>query len=372
MLIVIVAIAFSIIALLFVVLILMAKRQHQMKTEHDVLSYFKNNPDKVSFYMLKNGVEKVSYHAEEQRPLASTAKLIVAVEFARQLVNQSLEKDELVSIEELQRYYIPGSDGHAHEKWVESVKSQNSIIEGKVTLFEIARGMLIHSSNANMEFLMQRLGLDSINSNLQHLSLTLHDPLFPFSSAGLICSFLQEQENISFKEALLRIKNMSREEYMTHSMNIHDVCGSKNDLSAIKRWNTRKIYTRELQLLESKKQPRGTARDYANLMRAIQNESLVPNTIHEVLKSLLERPVDSTKLKVLGNKGGSSISILTEALYCTDVTGNEIQLALFIHEESELEHIWLKKKIDLFLGKLLTDSLFEEEVQKQLSMKEGY
>ncbi|MOA44026.1 hypothetical protein D3C78_1662500 [compost metagenome] len=107
-------------------------------------------------------------------------------------------------------------------------------------------------------------------------------------------------------------------------------------------------------------------------MRAIQNESLVPNTIHEVLKSLLERPVDSTKLKVLGNKGGSSISILTEALYCTDVTGNEIQLALFIHEESELEQIWLKKKIDLFLGKLLTDSLFEEEVQKQLSMKEGY
>lgn len=140
LLIVIVTIAFSIIALLFVVLILMAKRQHQMKTEHDVLSYFKNNPDKVSFYMLKNGVEKVSYHAEEQRPLASTAKLIVAVEFARQLVNQSLEKDELVSIEELQRYYIPGSDGHAHEKWVESVKSQNSIIEGKVTLFEIARG----------------------------------------------------------------------------------------------------------------------------------------------------------------------------------------------------------------------------------------
>lgn len=372
MLIVIVTIAFSIIALLFVVLILMAKRQHQMKTEHDVLSYFKNNPDKVSFYMLKNGVEKVSYHAEEQRPLASTAKLIVAVEFARQLVNQSLEKDELVSIEELQRYYIPGSDGHAHEKWVESVKSQNSIIEGKVTLFEIARGMLIHSSNANMEYLMQRLGLDSINSNLQHLSLILHDPLFPFSSAGLICSFLQEQENIGFKEALLRIKNMSREEYMTHSMNIHDVFGSKNDLSAIKRWNTRKIYTRELQLLESKKQPRGTARDYANLMRAIQNESLVPNAIHEVLKSLLERPVDSTKLKVLGNKGGSSISILTEALYCTDVTGNEIQLALFIHEESELEQIWLKKKIDLFLGKLLTDSLFEEEVQKQLSMKEGY
>lgn len=370
MFIVIVVAAFMIIALLAVVMLVIAKRQNQMKTEYDVLSYLKNNPDKASLVMLKNGVEMISYHAEVQRPLASTAKLIVAVEFARQLVNKSLEQDEEIALEELQRFYIPGSDGGAHEKWLESVKAQNKISEGRVTLFEIARGMLIQSSNANMEFLMQRLGLDAINANLQHLAMNSHDRLFPFSSAGLICSFVQEQEKISFEEALLSIEGMSREEYMAHALSIHDILGNARDASAIKRWNTRKSYARKLQLMESRKQPRGTARDYAHLMRAIQNETLLPHAINGVLKSLLEQPVDATKMKEFGNKGGSSISILTEAFYCTDIRENQIQLALFIHEESQLEQIWLREKTQLFLAKLLTDSQFEEEVQTQLSVQE--
>lgn len=365
----IVVIACSLLALLVVILFMIAKRQYQLKTEHDVLRYIQNNPDKASLYMLKNGVERISYHSEVRRPLASTAKLIVAVEFARQLVEQSLDGDELVPVEQLQRFYIPGSDGGAHEKWVQSVKSRNGIIAGKVPLLEIARGMLRYSSNANTEFLMRRLGLEAINANLEHLPITSHDRLFPFSSAGLMCSFLQEEEQISYKEALLHMEGMSREQYMAHAMSIHDRLDKDKDGSAIKRWNTRKTYSREQQLLWSSGMPRGTARDYAHLMRDIQNEGLTSYAMNSVLKGLLERPVDAGKLTEFGNKGGSSISILTEALYCTDVSGNDMQLVLFIHEESELEQIWLREKLDVFLAKLLTDSSFEEEVQNQLSAK---
>ncbi len=99
-----------------------------------------------------------------------------------------------------------------------------------------------------------------VNANLEHLSITSHDRLFPFSAAGLMCSFLQEQ--ISYKEALLSIEGMSREQYMAHSMNIHDVLDNEKDISAIKRWNTSKTYSRELQLLWSSSMPRGTARDF--------------------------------------------------------------------------------------------------------------
>lgn len=101
-------------------------------------------------------------------------------------------------------------------------------------------------------------------------------------------------------------------------------------------------------MLESRKLPRSTTKEYAYLMKLIHKEELVPSTINPYLKMLIQRQVDNSKLIEFGNKGGSTISVLTEALYCTDREGNDIQLAMFIQDDSGVDHIWLKQKLDLF------------------------
>ncbi|MFB5676653.1 serine hydrolase [Paenibacillus terreus] len=352
---------------IFIIFFLIAKRQNRMKTEKDVLAFLLDNPDKASLYMIKNGMEKISYNAEAKMPLASTVKLIIAIEFARQLAANILDENELVSLEELNKFYIPGSDGNAHKNWLEWLQTAHKVIQGKTTLFEIARGMLTHSSNANTEFLIEKLGLDQINENVIKLSLSSHDPIFPFSSAGLMSSYIQERDKTDFKESVKKINKMSYEEYMEAAVEIHSILNSDIGLSNIQKWNTKQNYARKLQVLESRKLPRSTTKEYAHIMKLIHKEELVPSAINSYLKPLVERQVDHSNLKEFGNKGGSTISVLTEAFYCTDREGNDIQLALFIQEESGIDYIWLKHKLDLFFYKLLTDVTFQEEVSGKLT-----
>lgn len=363
--------AILIFVVIFIVFFLIAKRQNRMKTEKDVLAFLLDNPDKASLYMIKNGVEKISYNSEAKMPLASTVKLIIAIEFARQLATKKLDKNELVTLEELNKFYIPGSDGNAHKNWLQWLQSARKEIEGKTTLFEVVRGMLTHSSNANTEFLIEKLGLDQINENVTKLSLASHDLIFPFSSAGLMSSYIQERDKIDFKESVNKINKMSYEEYMEASIEIHSILNSDKGSSSIQKWNTKQIYARKLQVLESRKLPRSTTKEYAHIMKLIHKEELVPSAINSYLKPLVERQVDHSKLKEFGNKGGSTISVLTEAFYCTDREGNDIQLALFIQEESGIDYIWLKHKLDLFFYKLLTDEAFQEEVSGKLTNDEG-
>ncbi|MDQ0046859.1 beta-lactamase class A [Paenibacillus polymyxa] len=166
--------------LICILFLLIAKRQNNKKTEMDVLNFLKENPSKASLYMIKNGMEKICYNSEVKMPLASTVKVIIAIEFVRQVVTKILDEQELVPLEELNKFYIPGSDGNAHHNWIKSIRSNHKGVQGKITLLDITHGMLAYSSNANTEFLMAKMGLDKINENIMKLSLSSHDKIFFF------------------------------------------------------------------------------------------------------------------------------------------------------------------------------------------------
>ena len=73
---------------------------------------------------------------------------------------------------------MPNTDGGAQDRWQSYLEKKGKITEGAVSLEEVARGMVRFSSNANAEYLMEVLGLDNINRNLQSLSLPAHQPIF--------------------------------------------------------------------------------------------------------------------------------------------------------------------------------------------------
>ncbi|GAE95427.1 D-alanyl-D-alanine carboxypeptidase [Gracilibacillus boraciitolerans JCM 21714] len=342
------------------------------KNEHDVLMFIKNNPEKASICAIYNDTPPLlDYQADMKMPLASTMKIVIAIEFAKQADIKAIEIQELVPLKELDKYFIENTDGGgSHMDWIDYLKENDQLNNGQVTLLQVAKGMIQFSSNANTEFLMNKLGLDRVNHLLKSLSLYEHDPLFPISTANLICAYLQSENGTTQKESIKTIKEMTNEEYRKKARHINELLRNDNEKKLIDRLNIKDNYNIQLQVVSSEKQPKSTTREYANLMQNIRNRAILTSNGHEILHGILNiTPNKDSSIIDLGLKGGSTISVLTTAFYSKDKEGNTIDMAIFIHDPSRMDLIWIEKKLDLFIGKLATDKNFKEEVIRTLKSK---
>lgn len=52
-----------------------------------------------------------------------TVKILVAAEYAMQVDEGILIKDSIVSLDELNKFYLKGSDGNAHKDWLEEMEN---------------------------------------------------------------------------------------------------------------------------------------------------------------------------------------------------------------------------------------------------------
>ena len=150
-----------------------------------IASFIEEHKDEKNSALLVKRNDKVVYSVNPNvvLPVASTMKLIVALEYTKQVTDGKIDSSSFVSINDVNRYYVPNTDGGAQDRWQKYLEKTGKITEGAVSLEEVAKGMVKFSSNANAEYLMELLGLDNINRNLQSLSLPAHQPLFPIVSS---------------------------------------------------------------------------------------------------------------------------------------------------------------------------------------------
>lgn len=344
-------------------LVWMAKRQIDRKTEQDVLEFLVKHPDCSSVVAIENGQVIIDYQSDVKRPLASVLKIVIAAEFAEQAAQGMIQPDEMISLTDLNRFYIPRSDGNAHPSWLEHL-GQGSVDESKdfsfVPLIEVAKGMIQFSSNANTEFLMEKLGLDNINRRISALGLSEHDPIYPISSAMLIYAHLIKNDRLSSRQAEIAMKNLSDEQYVAKAKQlfemIHRQSETISDLNSVK-------FPLSSQAVWSDRLPRSTAKEYAQLLQSTQNgERLSPKALPIFYNIMERKPKPGSPIERTGYKGGSTLDVLNQTLYYRDKTGNEGQLAIFIHERKRVELFWLKNKLDSFLRAYLTNSEFRSKM----------
>ena len=77
--------------------------------------------------LAENGEPVISYQSTSIRPLASTVKILIAVEYAMQVEENKIQKDQKVSLDNLNRFYLKNTDGGAHEAWLDAMKQNDSI-----------------------------------------------------------------------------------------------------------------------------------------------------------------------------------------------------------------------------------------------------
>ncbi|GHB53899.1 serine hydrolase [Persicitalea jodogahamensis] len=323
-----------------------------------VANFIAKNKQKSALYWVRNDSLMAEQNPSRKMPLASTVKIIIAIEFAEQVSSGKIDPAEQVPLSELSRFYIDGTDGGAHPAWLKQMKEKNLVAAGTASLLEIAKGMIRHSSNANTEYLMWRLGLAPINANLIDLGLTKHDSLYPFVSALYVCS----EEN-----SAKGLKLMGMDLYKKKSMHYFEVL--KMDTTIKERFNRAHV-SAPVQRVWSDRLPGSTVREYDGILQKIQSRTYFDPTTQKTLEEIMEWPMEAfdtnrKKYLHLGAKGGSTAFVLTYALYATDQKGDRTRLTFFFDDLTTVESTFLQAMLGDFQQKVLSG----DEKERQAILK---
>ncbi|QYK65680.1 MULTISPECIES: serine hydrolase [Paenibacillus] len=346
-----------------------------------LLHFVEENAEKVSITILRDGKKLAGQEENRMMPLASTVKTIIAIEYAKQAAVDQINPDERVKLISLERFYLPGLDGGAHTAWLQNMEAKGRIQNETVSVRDVAKGMIQFSSNANAEYLMDKLGLEAINRTRANLGLQNHDPIYPFVSSILIPyermkesqgeNWNNAKNNISAKEA---IQAMSDTEFRRYARVIHnklrrDVSGSYKKNADIETW-----YDQDYDRINTDRFIASTTADYASLMSKLNRRQGFTKAEQKLLSEVMEEPFmvlpeNQQFLKHTGQKGGSTAYVLTLAMYATDKEGHSTELAVFFNDLDPSTNASFPEMINVFKKRLLHDESFRKEVNRRIGVQ---
>jgi D-alanyl-D-alanine carboxypeptidase len=310
-----------------------------------ISDFIKNNPDRSSFTLIRNDSIKAQLRQDKKFPLASTLKIIVAIEFSKQVASGNINPTELIDIADLDLYYLPKTDGDAHPDWKKNAIERNELKNNQVSLQEVAKGMVWFSSNANTEYLMDKLGLDNINANLKELNLTNHGNLFPIVASLFFYS------NINKADLKEKISKLTQKDLENEYLALHLKLKADKDGSFKKQIKNRDL---EIQKIWSDRLPASTTKEYAALMQKILSGTYYSTTVHKqldiILQPILElAPTNKTVYDFAYNKGGSTAFVLTMAVGTKTKKGAKTTMAVFFNDLTIDENEQLQALLNTFL-----------------------
>ncbi len=329
-----------------------------------LLNFIKQNKSRSSIFLKENDTVLARLNEDKVMPLASTVKIIVAIEFAKQAAHNVFNENKTIALSELNKYYIPNTDGDAHPNWISYEKEKGNIANDSVKLIDVAKGMIQFSSNANTEYLMDMLGFDNVENNLRLLGLKKHTPIYPLVSALFL---YQNPKNLPEDKILKEIKRLSNEQYARACILIHNEL--KHDSTYKEKFRPQDL-TLRMQKEWSDRLPASTTKEYVQLCTILNNrryfDEKTYSVLSTVLETIMENPANQAWLSHAGMKGGSTIFVLTKALYATLKSGTEIEMAYFFNNLSGAENHTLQGWMNDFELKVLTDNNFRKNISTDL------
>lgn len=321
-----------------------------------ILQFIQQNPEKSAVYLIRN--DSVVAHLNENKlmPLASTVKLMLAIEFAKQAGAGIIDTARRIPLSDLEKFHIRGTDGNAHPGWLQYEKSKGHVENDSIALMHVARGMIMFSSNANTEYLMDVLGIDQINQNLSLLQLHPHTPVYPIVAALFLYQNPKEKKE---EQVLKAIGKMSDQDYARYCYQLH--LQLKNGTQLKESFRPFDV-TLNMQKMWSDRLPASTVRMYARLANILNQRKYFSPAAYGVLaritEFIMENPANAGFMQHAGMKGGSTGTVLTKCMYATLQDGTTIELAYFFNYLTFKEVNQLSAQMNAFELKLLTEPDF--------------
>ena len=125
-----------------------------------------------------------------------------------------------------------------------------------------------------------------------------------------------------------------------------------------------------MQKLWSDRLPASTVKEYAHICNVINNRRYFDEATYTILsvilESIMESPANKEWLQHAGMKGGSTMWVLTKALYATTKKGERIEMAYFFNDLTNAENTRLQKWMNTFELNILQNASFRKKMAQLL------
>jgi D-alanyl-D-alanine carboxypeptidase len=258
-------------------------------------------------------------------PLASTVKLVVLAEYARQVTEGVLDPEERVEVDDVARYYLPNTDGGAHPLFLSNVRVE----DGTIALKEVVEGMIRFSSNAATDYLVARLGAENFPPLYAQLGLENTD--LPTNLLGLFLAF----ENHETGVADLDSPSIADEIERLSDLYLNDEAWREAEID--KLLNGELIADLDEQIAFFHRYgAQGSPEEFARLMAQLYTGDLISEDVSALMLDVLDWPMDfesnRARFDLLATKGGTMPLILTSAWIGKPLEGEPIALAIFYRD----------------------------------------
>lgn len=301
--------------------------------QDDTASFIEENPDLVSVLCLQGDEVMVEHLADEPLTLASSSKTIILAEYARQVALGNLDPEEEIAIEDIELYYLAGTDGNAHEQWLDTLEADAET----ATLSQIADGMMQFSTNAGADYILSRLDTAGFVELYDLLGLENTDLPTSFLANLLVLSnhdigiaeldyietldkeiFLAEHDRLL--ELFINDEQWREAELEFHSNPATSLPDIETQITFFDQFSTQ-----------------STANDMLTVIQSPYVDSGLSETAKEVMIGHLDwlfdvNPANADVYEVLATKGGAYAGILTSVWYVDAIGLDPVSLIVLYHD----------------------------------------
>ncbi len=280
----------------------------QLTTADDVWAYLREHPERYALAAWDVGDEAhgVFLDADTTWPLASTVKVVPLA-----LACHRLEQGAWISeapLPNVERFYLPGTDGQAHPK------ARASIDGGVATIGAALTAMIEFSDNAATDALLFELGREALETETPALgALRAPHPLAGTFLASLEGADGGVVDDRAWALASTLEQDPSRAAVMAGAFSSQRV--------------------REQVVMTSNLDNRGSARAFASLLeRFFVDDTARYAPARARLSWPMRFPSNQERFRRWGTKGGALAGTLTSAHFVEQKNGRRRVLALFLHD----------------------------------------
>lgn len=308
-----------------------------LETPEQVLQYLDQHRQEIalaSYSVRPDGTPDptdpvILFNPDRKMPLGSTFKIVVLAAYAREVTAGRLDPEQEVGIPDWERYYLPGTDGGAHPAALASLDIAADPYgfakdrAAAVTLDTLAHVMIQLSDNAATDYLMARLGRDTLRSVIEQAGLTGQD--VPLPILGIFLAWSNHEDGLLTPS---RVRRLLAESPARYAARVDRLAAAYGD----PRWRRQEhlfllanrdsfSYELEARVADVRFQ-QGTVRDYARVMAGVVTGTFLSPEISALMRRHLEVPLPDHDLFLSwGMKGGSLAGVLTGANYYVPAIG---------------------------------------------------
>lgn len=321
-----------------------------------LLDWMAAHRDHVGLAVLADGSPVVALNDAAMFPLASVMKVVTLVTYADAVADGVLRTDQPVPLATIDRWYLPGTDGGAHQSALADWTDRNVVRSGAVPLAEVAWAMTRWSDNAAADELLRRVGGPAATERTaRRYGMAAQQPVRP--TYGDMVAWLTEPDGWAARPPAGRV---ARSQSLAHSVP--------------------QARARELALPDVATQRRlaatwvaGAPGEWARLMTGVARGDLLRPAAAAAVKAALEWPIlaspeNASTFARYGTKGGSLPGVATDASYVQVHGGPTVAVALFLRDLPEDVDAALRASYanQRFVQRLAADPGFRAEVARRL------